>query len=154
MNAETNVADAERWASAIGGAALAVYGLKHIKDERSVPGAMITAAASALIFRSATGFCPAYAAAGISTAEPHYETRSALGNRRGVMVDESVTINKSASELFRFWRNFSQLPRFMDHLVSVTCSRDQRFSRTGSPRHRPAEPSSGTPRSSTTFPTS
>ena len=128
MNAETNVAGAERWASAIGGAALAVYGLKRIKDERSVPGAMITAAASALIFRSATGSCPAYAAAGISTAEPHNGTRSALRNRHGVMVDESVTINKSAPELYRFWRNFSQLPRFMDHLVSVTCSRDQRFS--------------------------
>ncbi len=43
MNAEMNVAGAERWASAIGGAALAVYGLKHLKDERSVPGAMIAA---------------------------------------------------------------------------------------------------------------
>ena len=128
MSAETNVAGAERWASAIGGAALAVYGLKRIKEERSVPGAMITAAASALIFRSATGFCPAYAAAGISTSDARYNTRRALRADRGIAVDEGVTINSPASELYRFWRDFSELPRFMDHLVSVTCSRDQRFS--------------------------
>jgi uncharacterized membrane protein len=128
MNTQTNIAGAERWATAIGGAALAVYGLKRIRDERSMPGAMITAAASALIARSATGFCPAYAAAGINTAERQYNTREALGGRRGVAVDEAVTINRPASELYRFWRNFSELPRFMNHLVSVSCSRDQRFS--------------------------
>ena len=44
MTAEMNVAGAERWATAIGGAALAVYGLKQLKDERSVPGAMLAAA--------------------------------------------------------------------------------------------------------------
>lgn len=128
MNAELNVAGAERWASAIGGAALAVYGLKTLKEERTMPGAMIAAAAGALIFRSATGFCPAYAAAGINTARSTYDTRAALGGRRGIEVDEAVTINRPASELYNFWRRFSELPRFMDHLVSVTCSRDQRFS--------------------------
>lgn len=128
MNAETNVAGAERWASAIGGAVLAVYGVKHLKDERSVPAAMMTAAAGALLFRSATGFCPAYAAAGINTARRRYDTRVALGGRRGIEVDEGITINRPASELYNFWRRFSELPRFMDHLVSVTCSRDQRFS--------------------------
>ena len=92
-----------------------------------MPGAMITAAGSALIVRSATRFRPAYAAR-INTAESGYETRAALGGRRGVLVDEAVTINRPASELYSFWRRFSDLPRFMDHLVSVTCSRDLRFS--------------------------
>ena len=96
MNAEMNVAGAERWASAIGGAALALYGLKRLKDERSVPGAMITAAGSALIVRSATRFRPAFAAR-INTAESRYETRAALGGRRGVLVEEVVTINRPAS---------------------------------------------------------
>ena len=75
MNAEINVAGAERWASAIGGAVLAVYGVKHLKDERSLPAAMMTAAGAAFLFRSATGFCPAYAAAGINTAQRRYDTR-------------------------------------------------------------------------------
>ncbi len=128
MNAEVNVAAAERWASAIGGAVLAVYGLKQLKNERPLPAALVTAAGGALIFRSATGYCPVYAAAGISTTERPYDTRVALGGRRGIEVDEAITINRPASELYNFWRRFSELPRFMTHLVSVTCSRDQRFS--------------------------
>jgi len=36
-----------------------------------------------------------------------------------VHVEKSVTINRSAEELYRFWRNFQNLPRFMSHLVSV-----------------------------------
>jgi uncharacterized membrane protein len=128
MIAETNVAGPERWASAIGGAALAVYGLKRLKDERSVQGAVITAAGSALIVRSATGFCPAYAAAGINTADARHDTRAALGGSRGLRVDEAVTINRPASELYDFWHGFTELPRFMNHLVSVTCSVDRRYS--------------------------
>jgi uncharacterized membrane protein len=31
-----------------------------------------------------------------------------------------VTINKPAEEVFAFWRNFENLPRFMRHLESVT----------------------------------
>jgi len=118
---EMNVGGAERWASAIGGAALTVYGLKRLKDERSVPGAMLTAAGSALIVRSARRFRPAYAGAGITTVRDRSNTRERLGGSRGVRVDTAVTINRRAIELYEFWRRLDQLPRFMDHLVSVTC---------------------------------
>jgi uncharacterized membrane protein len=36
-----------------------------------------------------------------------------------LILQKSVTINKPAAELFQFWRNFEQLPRFMGHLKSV-----------------------------------
>jgi uncharacterized membrane protein len=127
MTSENNVADAERWASAIGGAAMAAYGLKRLKDDRSAAGAVMAAAAGALIYRSATGFCPAYAAAGINTAHDRNDTRQALGGSRGVHVKEAVTINRPAGELYEFWRRFEGLPRFMDHLVSVR-ARDRQFS--------------------------
>jgi uncharacterized membrane protein len=42
-----------------------------------------------------------------------------LAGPRGVNVEEVVTINAPAAQLYRFWRNLEQLPRFMDHLVSV-----------------------------------
>jgi uncharacterized membrane protein len=46
--------------------------------------------------------------------------RSARGNIRGVArVQKSVIVNKPAEELYRLWRDFEQLPRFMGHLVSV-----------------------------------
>ena len=47
-------------------------------------------------------------------------TRSDLGGHRGIHVEESVTINRPLSELYRFWRNFENLPKFMEHLESVS----------------------------------
>ena len=38
---------------------------------------------------------------------------------RGVKVERVTTINKPVSEVYRFWRNFENLPRFMRHLESV-----------------------------------
>ncbi len=120
MTSSINVADVERWASALGGAALAAYGIKQLK-ERSPAGAALAAAGGALIYRGATGHCPMYAAAGINTADALVadDTRRALAGKRGINVEEVVTINAPAEQLFTFWRSFEQLPRFMDHLVSV-----------------------------------
>jgi uncharacterized membrane protein len=118
MTSSINVAEAERWASAISGAALTAFGIKQLKD-RSPAGAALAAAGSALIVRAATGHCPVYAAAGITTADDGDGARAALAGPRGVHVEEVVTINAPADQLYRFWRNFEQLPRFMDHLVSV-----------------------------------
>src|SRR5262245_2430912 len=39
-----------------------------------------------------------------------------------VRVAHAVTINRSLEELYRFWRNFNNLPRFMKHLESVDVS--------------------------------
>lgn len=36
-----------------------------------------------------------------------------------IKVEKSVVIKQSPAELYRFWRNFENLPRFMNHLQSV-----------------------------------
>jgi uncharacterized membrane protein len=38
----------------------------------------------------------------------------------------TITINRSPEELYRFWRNFENLPRFMGHLQSVTVTSETR----------------------------
>ena len=45
---------------------------------------------------------------------------ASVGRGRGIKVEDSVVINRPVVELYRFWRNFENLPRFMDHLESVT----------------------------------
>jgi uncharacterized membrane protein len=35
-------------------------------------------------------------------------------------VERSIVVNRPAAEVYYFWRNFENLPRFMDHLESVT----------------------------------
>ena len=46
----------------------------------------------------------------------------------GVKLKKSIIIDRSAEELYRFWRNFENLPRFMDILESVDV-RDDHHSR-------------------------
>ena len=69
--------------------------------------------------RGVTAQCDAYRMLGINTANTGEDTRSALGGRAGIHVDESVTINQPVEILYRFWRNLENLPRFMRHLESV-----------------------------------
>jgi uncharacterized membrane protein len=44
----------------------------------------------------------------------------------GVQVREQVSVNRSISELYRFWRNVENLPRVMSYLEEVTKSSDRR----------------------------
>jgi len=39
---------------------------------------------------------------------------------RSVRVEQSITVNRSIGEVYRFWRDLENLPRFMRHLDSVT----------------------------------
>jgi uncharacterized membrane protein len=103
----TNVGQVERWLSTIGGGALAVYGLTR----RTWAGTALALVGGSLVFRGTSGHCPAYEAIGVNTAEPA---------QQGIRVEKSVTINQSPDVLYRFWRSFENLPRFMDHLESVT----------------------------------
>jgi uncharacterized membrane protein len=124
-NATKNVAEAERWVSVILGGALAAYGLKM----RSVPGLVIGAVGGALIHRGATGHCMVYESMGITTAEEQEDDRQvSVPYGRGIRVDKSVTINATPERIYTFWRNFSNLPRFMNNLESVE-SHDNTHSR-------------------------
>ena len=53
------------------------------------------------------------------TADRDSDTRHQLGGPAGVHVEEAVTVSRPVAEVFRFWRNFENLPRFMKHLRSV-----------------------------------
>src|SRR5689334_10208777 len=41
-------------------------------------------------------------------------------------VEQCITINRLPQELYQFWRNFENLPRFMEHLKSVECIDERR----------------------------
>jgi uncharacterized membrane protein len=42
-----------------------------------------------------------------------------LPRDRTVRVQKSITVNRLPEDLYRFWRNFENLPRFMNHLQAV-----------------------------------
>lgn len=114
-----NIGGVERWASLVGGGALMAYGLSR----RSWKGAALAAAGGGLITRGATRHCPVYQALGVDTAHAHWRGRNvatAIVPARTLEVERAVTIERPRQELYRFWRDFSNLPRFMDHLQSVS----------------------------------
>lgn len=50
---------------------------------------------------------------------------STVMNQR-VKVGKTLTINKPVEELYRFWRNFDNLPRFIKHLKQVRVHDEKR----------------------------
>ena len=46
--------------------------------------------------------------------------------RPGVQVRQQITVNRPPEEVYRFWRDFENLPRFMEHLESVRVHDDRR----------------------------
>src|SRR6266851_4655528 len=121
---EVNVGNPERWVSVVAGSALAAYGLTR----RSIPGLVVAALGGAIAWRGATGRCPLYQTLGISTAgnADQEERHVSVPYGRGIGVEESVIVNVSPEEVYRFWRNFENLPRFMSHLKSVRVIDDKR----------------------------
>ena len=118
---ERNVHDMERLASGLGGAVLAAYGLKR----GGGAGALLGVLGAALLHRGVTGHCYVYESMGISTIEPEglekqHGGSAVLDASHSIKVDEAVTIARPRAELYRYWRNFENLPRIMNHLERVT----------------------------------
>lgn len=110
-----NINDVERWGSMAAGVAMALYGISR----RSLPGLVTAGFGALLVQRGMSGRCRTYELLGIDTAGAGSDTRQALSGSKGVNLEESVVINRSADELYRFWRNLENLPHFMRHLESV-----------------------------------
>lgn len=114
----TNVSPTERVITGIAGAALTTLALAKKRD---VGGATLALAGGYLLYRAASGYCPGYAALRTGTgASSHTPDNPVIPHGQGIKVEKSFTIQKPASELFAYWRNFENLPRFMHHLESVT----------------------------------
>lgn len=112
-SAKTNVSDTERLISGLLGGALCTFGFTG-----RGPGVISALAGGSLLYRAITGNCMGYRLLGVSTAGPHGEAAS-IPARAGVKVEEEVTINRPAGEVYREFRKFDQLPRFMTHLKEV-----------------------------------
>ncbi|WP_408611578.1 SRPBCC family protein [Flavobacterium panici] len=99
-----NVSTLERILMTAAGSYLLYKGLTQEKKSIS----QITSG-GAMLARGISGYCPVY------SAVDH------LKNDKGsnVNIRTNVTINKPISEVYAFWRNLENLPKFMNHLESV-----------------------------------
>jgi len=116
-----NVGQSERTISLVAGSALALAGLSR----GSLSGMILAATGGSLIYRGVTGKCHLYDAFGINTAEGH-NAATAVPAQQGTKIEHSITINRPHQDLYRYWRNFENLPRIMNHLESVKATTGNR----------------------------
>jgi len=118
---DPSLSDIESW-TAIGGAtALLLLGLTR----RNAQGLALSAVAVPLMYRGLTGEWP-----GVLTRYlPSDDTREALSGDRGMHVLESVQVQKPLAEVYAYWRQLENLPRFMAHLDRVVQYDDCALSR-------------------------
>jgi len=83
----------------------------------SLAGLAEAVVGGSLVYRGLSGHCSFYATLGVSTT--CHPKQTSVPAETGVRVDQSITINRRPEELYRFWRDFQNLPRFLSHLKSV-----------------------------------
>ncbi|WP_242928697.1 SRPBCC family protein [Pontibacter vulgaris] len=108
-----NVSTVERIVSAVGGGALTALGMR----KSGKAGMAMALAGGALLFRGATGYCPMNQLVGRDTAD---------GKDIALDATNTFTIMKPRTEVYQFWRQLENLPRFMSHLKEVRQEGPQR----------------------------
>ena len=114
--------------SLVGGGLLALDGLRR----GSLAGIAEAVLGGSLVERGLTGHCFVYEATGVDTAHgitglrKQHGRGAVLDASNAIRVEHAVIVDRPAAELFRFWRDFENLPRVMTHLESVRVLSDTR----------------------------
>jgi uncharacterized membrane protein len=111
-NWPSSLSEAENWLALGAGALLLVAGA----SKRTVAGACVAASSAPLLYRGVTGRWPRLLDGYIGRED----TKRALGGSRGVRVREAIRLELPVAEVYRFWRQLENLPRFMSYLDRVT----------------------------------
>jgi uncharacterized membrane protein len=99
-----NVSKMERILMLAGGALILCNGLKN-KDKSFTQ----TSIGSAMLLRGITGYCPVY--------DVLEQSKKLKSNDINIKIISSI--NLPVAEVYNFWRNLENLPKFMTHLESV-----------------------------------
>jgi len=103
-----NVGTTERIASTGVGGYLFARGMSNL-GKRPVKGIIQTLLGGYLLYRGMSGNCALYSALGKEEAT-HADS---------VNIRTSLLVNKPKHEVYSFWRKLENLPRFMNHLLTV-----------------------------------
>jgi uncharacterized membrane protein len=70
------------------------------------------------VYRGAVGHCHVYEALGINTARDR-ANQPGVRAQQGVKCEKSLTIQRSAEDLYRRWRRFEDLPQIMESIERI-----------------------------------
>ena len=112
-----NLGLAARWASILGGVSIISYGMKKGSRTGKILALM---AGGDLVYGGTTGHSALLNALGLRLGGSRLGRSASIRYQQGIRVDADITIAKPPTEVYSFWRNLENLPRFMRHLKSVT----------------------------------
>lgn len=104
LSLKTNVSTLERILMVTSGAYLVYNGLTNKTKSFTKAGT-----GGAMLLRGISGYCPIYDAAGHLMND----------KSSNINIRFTADINRPVSEVFAFWRNLENLPKFMSHLDSI-----------------------------------
>ena len=107
QNDNANVDTPERLLSILAGTVITYKALSQIRKHPLIAfqEAMV---GGVLLYRGATGICPIYSRLGKDNTDTP-----------AITISERFIVDKPREEVYAFWRNLENLPRFMKHLASV-----------------------------------
>ena len=114
-----NVGDKERLISGLIGGGLLLHSLRSPFSGVSALKALF---GMALVQRSFTWRCPAYGMLGMNTHDRTDTSsigRSKVHSDRALKIERSITIQRSAKDLYAFWRQLDNLPTIMSQVRTV-----------------------------------
>jgi len=117
-----NMSDQARRLTVIGGILVTFYGLR----QKSLIRWGLTGLGTNLVYQGLTGHSRLNKIMGINRYLKGSNPNSAVQASESIKVRQSITINKTPQELYRYWRDFVNLPRFMTQLESVTVLSERR----------------------------
>jgi uncharacterized membrane protein len=119
-----NIGDVQRLVSAIAGIGLIIGGWRR----RSLGGGALALGGATLLYRAASGYCPAFGVMGIDmrgAQDTNRLGRRKLHTEQATKIRRSIDINRPPNELYRFWRALNNLPKIMSHVESVEVITDR-----------------------------
>jgi len=84
----------------------------------TLPRLLLGALGGSLLYRASSGYCPMYDRLKIDNTRTG-PARPQDYYKNGIHVEMAYTIMRPSAELYDFWRDFDNLPKFMEHLQSV-----------------------------------
>lgn len=138
-----NVGSTERVVSAGLGGLLVASGIFRGR----LPGLLLTAVGASLLYRGLSGYCALYQQLGMSTCdldEQSSESQSQPGQNsglsrgplagmmphhdaiKGIKIEETFTIDRSAHELYEVWTKWEELPELLPHIKSIETIGDKK----------------------------
>jgi len=115
VQSSVNIPITERNIELFGGALLLLAGM----SQRGWLGKSMSALGASMVFQGGTGVSPIYKLLGVNRAVNNPSAQVSVPHEQGRHVSASITINRPVEEVYAFWRDFSNMPRFMPYLQSV-----------------------------------